>query len=140
MSPLAAPSPPLGTLAATHGSDRARLSVAAKQFEAIFVRQMLSAARAAKLGDDAFGGSGVDIFREMQDARFADIAAESGALGLAKTIEAQLAALLGGSARASTSSARTDPGNHPDPAQPELVEARPELRRRGRAPTSDRGA
>lgn len=95
MSPLS------GTSSATPapGSDRARLSAAAKQFEAIFVRQLLSAARAAKLGDDAFGGSGVDTFREMQDARFADIASESGALGLAKSIEAQLAGQLGGEQR-----------------------------------------
>jgi peptidoglycan hydrolase FlgJ len=79
-----------GTLPATQGSDRERLSAAAKQFEAIFIRQMLSAARKSDLGDTLFGGKGVDTFREMQDARFADLAAESGAFGLAKHIEAQL--------------------------------------------------
>ena len=90
MSPLATPSPVLGTLSATHGTGSERLSGAAKQFEAIFVRQMLAAARQSKLGDDAFGGQGVDTFRQMQDDRFADIAASTGALGLAKMIEAQL--------------------------------------------------
>ena len=35
----------------------------------------------------------------LEDARFADIASESGALGLAKSIEAQLAGQLGGEQR-----------------------------------------
>ena len=77
--------------------DRAKLSQAAKQFEAIFVRQMLAGARAAKLGGDdpLFGGQGLDTFRQMQDERFADIAANTGALGLAKSLETQLAAIAG---------------------------------------------
>lgn len=77
-------------------NDRAQLKQAARQFEAIFVRQMLSAARAAKLGgeDDLFGGQAMDTFNGMQDERFAQIAADSGAFGLAKSIESQLAAQL----------------------------------------------
>jgi len=77
-------------------SDRAQLKQAAKQFEAIFVRQMLSAARAAKLGgdNDLFGGQAMETFNGMQDERFAQIAADSGAFGLAKSIETQLAAQL----------------------------------------------
>ncbi len=78
-------------------SDREKLSQAAKQFEALFVRQMLSSARAAKLGgeDNLFGGQGLETFQQMQDERFADIAANTGALGLAKSIETQLSALAG---------------------------------------------
>ena len=89
------PTAPLA-LAPQASSDRVRLKEAAKQFEAIFVRQMLSAARAAKLGgeNDLFGGQAMDTFNGMQDERFAQIAADSGAFGLAKSIETQLAAQL----------------------------------------------
>lgn len=78
-------------------TDRDKLAQAAKQFEAIFTRQMLASARAAKLGGDdpLFGGQGLDTFRQMQDERFADIAANSGTLGLAKSLETQLTAVAG---------------------------------------------
>ena len=75
-------------------SQRAQLSSAAKQFEAIFVRQMLSAARQANFGDELFGSEATSTFREMQDSRYADIAAETGSLGLATQIEAQLSRFL----------------------------------------------
>jgi flagellar protein FlgJ len=82
--------------AAPAADDRARLHEAAKQFEAIFLRQMLSAARSTDFGgDDLFGGHGEDTFREMRDARFAEIAADSGAIGLAASIEQQLAHYIG---------------------------------------------
>lgn len=73
---------------------REELARAAKQFEAIFVRQMLSAARKTEFGDQLFGGQGMDTFRQMQDDRFADIASERGAFGLAKVIEARLAQMV----------------------------------------------
>jgi peptidoglycan hydrolase FlgJ len=69
---------------------RAELARAAKQFEAIFVRQMLAAARKASLGEGLFDNASVEQFQSMQDARFADIVAERGGLGLGKTIEQQL--------------------------------------------------
>ena len=78
------------------GSERARLAEAAKQFEAIFLRQMLAAARGADFGgDELFGGQGEETFREMRDARFAEVAADTGTLGMAAAIEAQLARFLG---------------------------------------------
>ena len=78
------------------GGERERLKGAAQQFEAIFVRQMLAAARSTDFGgDDLFGGQGDDTFREMRDAEFARLASESGTLGLAQSIEAQLAQHLG---------------------------------------------
>lgn len=85
---------PLGTLAQNHGTDRERLADAAKQFEAIFVRQMLASARKADFGDPLLGGQALETFKTMQDERFADIAAKSGALGIAKSIEAQLSMQL----------------------------------------------
>ncbi|MXP41561.1 flagellar biosynthesis protein FlgJ [Altererythrobacter soli] len=78
------------------GSDRARLAEASRQFEAIFLRQMLTAARSADFGgDDLFGGQGEETFAEMRDARFAEIASSTGAIGLAASIEAQLARFMG---------------------------------------------
>ena len=74
------------------GGERTRLTEAAQQFEAIFLRQILAAARSTDFGgDDLFGGAGDETFREMRDAQFAEIASESGTLGLAARIEAQLA-------------------------------------------------
>lgn len=76
------------------GTTREQLSGAAKQFEAIFVRQMLSAARKANFGDELFSSQATDTFRQMQDERFADIASDTGAFGMAKMIEAHLAKML----------------------------------------------
>ena len=79
-------------LSAAAPSERGQLRDAARQFEAIFVRQLLSTARAADFGgDELFGGAGEDTFRDMQDAHFADLAAKSDMVGLAASIEAQLA-------------------------------------------------
>jgi flagellar protein FlgJ len=78
------------------GSEREQLKLAAQQFEAIFVRQMLATARNTDFGgNELFGGEGDQTFREMRDSQFAQIASESGTLGLAKSIEAQLAHHLG---------------------------------------------
>lgn len=70
--------------------EREQLTAASQAFEAIFVRHMLAAARKADFGGDLFGGQSLDAFRQMQDERFADIVAESGAFGIAKLIETQL--------------------------------------------------
>lgn len=92
-------------------TDREKLSATAKQFEAIFVRQMLSAARKADFGgNDLTGGSALDTFREMQDNNFADIASQTGALGFAAKIEAQIARFLPSEQAAATKAA---PGSAP---------------------------
>lgn len=84
----------LSALPATQGSDRTRLAEVARGFEAIFLRQMLAAARKAEFAEPLLGGAqnggGLDTFRQMQDERFAEIASQSGAFGLAKQIETQL--------------------------------------------------
>lgn len=76
--------------------ERARLREAAQAFEAIFVRQMLASARAADFGGNAMLGNdqGDQTFTQMRDERFAEIASKSGAFGLARQIEAQLACQL----------------------------------------------
>lgn len=96
MSPVSAPMLATGSLTQSHGTDREQLAAAARQFEAIFVRQMLAQARKADFGEPLFGGQALDTFRTMQDEHFADIAGKSGALGLASQIEAQLARFVGG--------------------------------------------
>ena len=78
-------------LSAPAATDREKLHKAAQAFEAIFVRQMLSSARAASFGEGLFSSKGTETFQAMQDERFADIASQNGALGFAKVIEAQLA-------------------------------------------------
>lgn len=76
--------------------EREKLKAAARQFEAIFVRQMLAEARKTSFGgSELFGSQGMDTFRQMQDERFADIASERGAFGIAKMLELQLAKQLG---------------------------------------------
>jgi flagellar protein FlgJ len=95
MTPISAPMLATGSLTKSHGSDREQLADAARKFEAIFLRQMLSAARKADFGAPLLGGEGLKTFRTMQDEHFADLASKSGAFGLAAAIEAQLARHLG---------------------------------------------
>lgn len=91
--------PPVSAVAASHSAQptpaepaRAQLREAAMQFEAILLRQMLASARSTSFGggDELFGKSD-DTFREMRDARFAEIASNSGQIGFAAAIERQLA-------------------------------------------------
>ncbi len=91
MNPLSAPSPAVPSIT----GERAKLTAAAKQFEAIFIRQMLSAARQTDFDGGLFDSEALGTFRQMQDERFADIASQTGAFGIAKQIEAQLASQLG---------------------------------------------
>lgn len=91
MTGVAAPSPIALAIAPAAKSEREQLAASARQFEAIFVRQMLASARKAGFGDALFGNQAADTFHQMQDERFADIAADKGMLGLAAAIEKQLA-------------------------------------------------
>lgn len=123
MSPIHTPVAVAGSLSASHGSDRVQLARAAKQFEAIFVRQMLAAARKTDLSDGALGGEGLQTFRAMQDEHFADIASDTGAFGLAKMIERQLSAQL----TPSPSGTGAGEGSSSGPAKPALPQ--PGMRR-----------
>ncbi|MFA7587227.1 MAG: rod-binding protein [Novosphingobium sp.] len=89
-----APLPASSAAKAAAAPQREDLRKAARQFEAIFVRQMLAEARKSSFDNGLFSGEGLDTFRQMQDERFADIAAERGAFGMARLIEAQLAAQM----------------------------------------------
>lgn len=110
-SPLLATGP--ASAISAGASDRDQLKAVAKQFEAVFLRQMMAAARKTNFeGENGLLGSsqGMDTFRQMQDERFADIASDTGAFGLAKMIESHLARFLPNDAAAATTSteAKTD--------------------------------
>lgn len=106
-SPLLPATAPATKAAATDGE---KLSGVAKQFEAIFLRQMLASARKSNFGGDenVFSGQGLDTFRQMQDDRFAEIASETGAFGLAKMIETHLAKFVSPDAGATETGTTAD--------------------------------
>ncbi|MBV1916950.1 MAG: rod-binding protein [Sphingomonadaceae bacterium] len=94
MTPVSASlSAPAAVSASSQAPDggREELAAAAKRFEAIFVRQMLAAARKTDFGETLFSSEATDTFRQMQDEKFAEIASQTGAFGFASIIEAQLA-------------------------------------------------
>lgn len=81
---------------AAPGSGDGGLRKAAESFEAVILRQLLSSMRQAKLGDDIFGSSATDNFREMADAKTADSIASMRQFGIADMVEAQFRARAGG--------------------------------------------
>lgn len=82
-----------GALADPKASDLDKLKQVAKQFEAVFARQMFKSMREAKLSDDdLFGSDATDQFREMQDSNLADQFSSQGALGLGDLLVKQFQA------------------------------------------------
>jgi len=65
------------------------LRKAAQGFEALFLRQVIGSMRQAKLGDDLFGSSATNTYREMSDKQLADALAQKGSIGIAALVEAQ---------------------------------------------------
>lgn len=87
---------------------KADLEQAAKQFEAIFMRQMISAMRSASL-DEGLGDSSATLqFRDMADAKVADSMAERGGLGVAQVLVQQLGAKLAPAVASATVAPATD--------------------------------
>ena len=81
--------------AAAGGGDGG-LRKAAEAFEAVILRQLMASMRQAKLGDDIFGSSATDNFREMADAKTADSMAALRQFGIADMVERQFRGLGGG--------------------------------------------
>lgn len=82
-----------GALADPKASELEQLKAAAKQFEAIFTRQVMKSMRSAKLSeDDLFGSDASDQFRDMQDSNMADDLAGKGAFGIADLLVRQFQA------------------------------------------------
>ncbi len=69
---------------------QAEIKSMAADFEAIFVRQMLSTMRASSLGEGLFDGQGLEQFRDMQDAKIAESMAEKGVFGIAQLLTRHL--------------------------------------------------
>ena len=63
-----------------------QLRQAAEAFEAVFLRQVIGSMRQAKIGEDLFGSSASDQFRDMADARLADDMAARGSFGIAELL------------------------------------------------------
>jgi flagellar protein FlgJ len=78
--------------AAAPAAEKDKLAAAAKAFEAVFMRQMISSMRSATLGDELFGSSAGDQFRDMSDARLADSMADGKGFGIAELLQKQFAA------------------------------------------------
>jgi len=67
-------------------AQKAALAKVAKDFEAVFLRQMIGSMRQATLADGTFDSSASDQFRDMQDSRLADSMAATGGFGVAQLL------------------------------------------------------
>lgn len=69
---------------------QAEIQSMAADFEAIFVRQMLTTMRSSSLGEGLFDGQGMEQFRDMQDAKIAESMADKGVFGIAQLLTRHL--------------------------------------------------
>lgn len=76
------------TVPANPAADKrqAEIQSMAADFEAIFVRQMLTTMRTSSLGEGLFDGQGLEQFRDMQDAEIAESMAKKGVFGIAQML------------------------------------------------------
>ena len=78
-----------------HGQEsKDELKAAAEQFEAIFVEQLLKAARQSTLADGLFDNDEVETYRDMLDKEYAKSIATNTSLGIASAIEAKFSHFL----------------------------------------------
>ena len=66
--------------------DQVSLAEVAEQFEAIFVNELMKAARSAKLFDDPLDSAGSAPFLEMMDREISQTVSEQSNLGIAEAI------------------------------------------------------
>ncbi len=76
--------------ASARAQDPAALKAAAKQFEAMFVKQLLKSAHDAKLGDDLMGGDQGEFYQDMFNNQIAQTMAQGRGLGIADLLVRQL--------------------------------------------------
>ncbi|GAB5480879.1 MAG: hypothetical protein Pars92KO_06360 [Parasphingorhabdus sp.] len=88
INPTGKPLAGSATNATKPAANRAKTETAemAANFEAIFVRQMLSTMRTASLGEGLFDGQGTEQFRDMQDSMLAKNMADKGVFGVAELL------------------------------------------------------
>lgn len=99
-------------------TDQEQLREVAQQFEAIFLREMLNAARKTTFGGTEGAGNinhsqALDTFRQIQDDQVADTTAKTGILGFAAIIEQQMARFI--TQASSTSTTASNTSNSPTP-------------------------
>lgn len=100
-----------GALADPKAAELDQLKAAAKQFEAIFTRQIMKSMRDSKLAeDDLFGSDATDQFREMQDSNLAGQLADKGAIGIADLLVQQFQARLAKPATAADAATKAEGG------------------------------
>jgi len=73
---------------------KGELTAVAEQFEAIFVEQLLKAARQSTLADGLFDNEEVETYRDMLDKEYAKSIATNTSLGIASAIEAKFSHFL----------------------------------------------
>lgn len=86
----------LQSLAATSGanSDNIKLRQVAREFEAMFINQMLQHMSAGIKSDEAFGGGpGEEMFRSMLNQEYANGLSARGGLGIADQVYRQMLAM-----------------------------------------------
>lgn len=76
--------------ASARAQDPAALKAAAKQFEAMFVKQLLKSAHDAKVGDDLMGSDQGDFYQDMFDNQIAQTMSQGRGLGIADLLVRQL--------------------------------------------------
>jgi flagellar protein FlgJ len=76
------------------GNSVADLRVAAQQFEALFIQQMMKAMRETKLAEGAFDSKEGDFYAEMLDNQLSLELSQGKGLGLADTIVKQMSYAL----------------------------------------------
>jgi flagellar protein FlgJ len=76
--------------AAARAGDAQATAAVAREFEAMFVRMMLTAMRETEFDDTFGGGPGAEPYRDWFDARIAEDIAARGEFGLATVFEQQL--------------------------------------------------
>jgi flagellar protein FlgJ len=96
-----------GAVQPTPATDK--LKSVAKQFEAVFLRQMIGSMRSASLGDGILDTSASDQFRDMSDAKLADSMADKSVLHVADLLVKQYGARLSGSAATAAAPTKAEP-------------------------------
>lgn len=76
--------------ASARAQDPSALKAAAKQFEAMFVKQLLKSAHDAKVGDDLMGSDQGEFYQDMFDNQIAQTMAQGRGLGIADLLVRQL--------------------------------------------------
>lgn len=85
-----------------------KLKTVAKQFEAVFLRQMIGSMRTASAGEGMFDSSATEQFRTMSDSKLADNMADKGVLHVADLLVKQFGAKLSGSAATAATASKGD--------------------------------